>query len=239
MARLPALVDALAEHDRRGRPTIAHIARQVRDSGLITSVKRGAGAATMTFDDAATLLMAACGDSSPQGAVQAVNSLRSLRPAPQDQVKRMQREDLPDWFGFLREEASFPETVRLLIEHAPVIAQWNSRYEALAASESDKASNSDAEFSMRRAAALASPGALFQPGFAKNVRVVSYVPGVAAEVHLGRVWRQLEEHDAFHEYFVGPSPSAVSSNDCLVTVEVGLPTLMALHTAIVGPEADR
>ncbi len=32
MARLPALVDAIALHDRRGRPTIAHIAKSVQNS---------------------------------------------------------------------------------------------------------------------------------------------------------------------------------------------------------------
>ena len=53
MARLPALIEAIARHDRRGQATIAHIARQVRDEGLIRSSKRGVGAAIMTVKDAA------------------------------------------------------------------------------------------------------------------------------------------------------------------------------------------
>ena len=91
----------------------------------------------------------------------------------------------------------------------------------------------------------------FRPGYARALRVVSYVPGLAAEIHLGRVWKRLEEVEAFHEHYApagaweidaaggdppasdGDSPTRPQS-DCLITIEVGLPTLLALHDAVTS-----
>jgi hypothetical protein len=238
MARLPGLIRALALHDRRGEKTIAHIARQVRDAGLISSTKRGVGASSMTFADAATLLLAVCGDSSPQGAVVAVGNLRSLEPRPWDTVDALKREDLPERLEFLRGKMSFSETVERLIAHAPAIASWQSEY--VSGEEPQESAASEAEYSMQRMVGKLAGFGPASAGYARLVRVVCYVPGVAAEVHLGRPWRQLEEDDAFHEYYAAPDGWNVSASgeddasDCLITIEVGLPILLALHNAVVG-----
>ena len=49
MAKLPALVDALAAADYRSRATIDQIARVVREAGYIPTTKRGSGAADGLF----------------------------------------------------------------------------------------------------------------------------------------------------------------------------------------------
>lgn len=247
MARLPALIDALARNDRRGQATIAHIARQVRDNGLITSTKRGAGASVMTFADAATLLLATCGDSSPQGAVAAVHNLRSLVPHPTDPNRDMQREDMPEWMDFLREKIGFAEAVERLIANAPAIAAWHASY--VEDWEQPVQGVSEAEFSMQwMVIKSVAAGGSFRPGYARALRVVSYVPGLAAEIHLGRVWKRLEEVEAFHEHYApevawkqvsvtegeGGAQEAMQQTDCLITIEVGLPTLLALHDAVTS-----
>ena len=239
MARLPALIEAIARHDRRGQATIAHIARQVRDEGLIRSSKRGVGAAIMTVKDAATLLLATCGDSSPQGTVAAVHNLRSLVPHPDDSNRDMQREDMPAWMDFLREKVGFADAVERLIANAPAIAEWHEAY--MTDWEQPTGGVSEAEFSMQwMVVKSAAAGGSFRPGYARALRVVSYVPGLAAEIHLGRPWKRLEEVEAFHEHYApaeawsGPSKAedAPAQTDCLITIEVGLPTLLALHAAV-------
>ena len=59
MARLPALIDALAKVDGRERAPLEALARVVREGGLIATTKRGSGAAMMVVKDAANLLLAA------------------------------------------------------------------------------------------------------------------------------------------------------------------------------------
>lgn len=245
MARLPALVDAIAQHDRRGHATIAHISRQVRDVDLIESKKRGAGASVMTFSDATTLLLGAYGNLTPQGAVEAVENMRSLQPSPWDKIDRMKREDLPEELAFLRKRLSFADTVEAMLANAPALAAWQRRYmsEWLGVTQG----LTEAEFSMERAAAklrAANTYAVLSP--ARVIRVVCYAPGLAAEVHLGRLWMQLEEDDAFHEYYAPPTAWATKRalsdetleidprEGALATMEFGLPTLLALHRAVVG-----
>lgn len=234
MARLPALIDAIAEHDGRGRPTVFHIARRVRDAGLIASKTRGAGAAVMTYRDAAVLLMAVNGDINPLGSVAAANALSELRPATPDQTWFMQREDLPEHFDWLREPLGFAETLERLIEHAPELASWEAEY--LHVRGDLEGGRTDAEFSIKRSISrLADVPGGFRPGLSRPVRVIFYVPGHAAEVHLGWVWEDIVESDAFHEYYV-PAPSTDRQKgalyDTLIPIEVGTPTLLALHNAV-------
>lgn len=68
MARLPALISDIAAHDLRDRSTIQLIARLVREAGWIQTTKRGRGAAEMTAQDAAALLMAVCVTDNPSQA---------------------------------------------------------------------------------------------------------------------------------------------------------------------------
>lgn len=234
MARLPALIDAIAAHDGRGRPTIFHIARRVRDAGLIASKTRGAGAAAMTYRDAAILLMAVNGDINPLGSVAAAKALADLRPATPDQTWFMQREDLPEHFGWLREPLGFAETLERLIEHAPELAAWEAEY--LHARGDLGEGQTDAEFSIKRSISrLADVPGGFRPGLSRPVRVIFYVPGHAAEVHLGWVWEDIVESDAFHEYYVPASSTdgpMAPLHDTLIPIEVGAPMLLALHDAV-------
>ena len=236
MARLPALVDALAEVDLRGHATLHHIARLVRDAGEITSTKRGAGGAKMEYRDAATLLMAACGDINPLGALAAAKRLQMLEPIPADAMRTMQREDLPAHFEWLREPTNFATTLTRLIENAPPVAAWEAAYfsEGLAVVAEGA---SEAQFSVTRAIRrFAQSG--FRPGLSKPVRVIFYAPGVAAEIHLGWVWDDLSETDAFHEYYAPSNPSEhleagrAQTPDVMFPVEIGVRTLLALHHAV-------
>lgn len=61
MARFPALVDALARVDGRDRGVLDHMAREIREAGLIQTTKRGRGSADMTSLDAAHLILGVYG----------------------------------------------------------------------------------------------------------------------------------------------------------------------------------
>lgn len=61
MASLPTLVDALAAVDGRGRGVIDHMAREIREAGMIQTTKRGRGSAEMTSLDAAHLILGVYG----------------------------------------------------------------------------------------------------------------------------------------------------------------------------------
>lgn len=80
MAKIPALVTAMAEVDGRERKTVEHIARTIRERGYIPTGKRGGGAAEMTPREAANLLIALNGADTPQDAPIAIDRFRSLRP---------------------------------------------------------------------------------------------------------------------------------------------------------------
>lgn len=64
MARLPALIDLITSFGDVERKTVEGQARALRDAGLITPSKRGVGAAHVTLDDAAMLLLASMSTSS-------------------------------------------------------------------------------------------------------------------------------------------------------------------------------
>lgn len=238
MARLPALVDAIAAHDPRERPTLAHIARQVRNAGLIESTKRGAGAARMTFRDAATLVIGAYGDTNPAGAVGAVERMRAFTPEAPDMLAANKAEDLPEHLIWLRDAGGFADTLEKMIERAPELQSWAKQYVDFWSGASGL---TEADYSMRRAAnRLRLPAIGFTPAFARAVRVVFHQPALAAEIHLGWVWRELEEDDAFHQYYAHPDvwtadrPAGDVREDNLITMEVGLPSLLALHYAVAG-----
>lgn len=237
MARLPALVDAFSAHDPRGRPTIAHIARQLRNDSEIESTRRGAGGAKMTFRDAATLLIGACGDMNPAGAVKAVDRMRGFTLDVADHLATMQGEDLPEHFTWLRDAENFGAVVEGMIARAPELKAWGEDYDSFWSDVEGGVSG--AEFSMRRAAqSLRLPGAGFMPGFARAVRIVFHPPALAAEVHLGWVWRSLEDADAFHGYYAHPDTWAQQRRETdapennLITIEVGIPLFMSLHHTV-------
>lgn len=75
MARLPALVDAVAAIDDRPRGAVDHVARAVREAGLIQTTKRGRGASEMMARDAAALILGFYGAIQPAQSAQAAEEL--------------------------------------------------------------------------------------------------------------------------------------------------------------------
>lgn len=235
MARLPALVEAIAEHDYRPNSLIWHFGKTVRTAKLIVSEKTGTGAATMTYADAATLLMAVGGAASPAGAEQAVLNLRSLVHSRWDANDEMKREDLSDDLEFLRPEMTFGETLEAMIRHADEISHWEQKYiQGSDPSDAEGFSGVDMERLASQAKRAMAPLA---PSIVRPVQVTFYHAGLGAEIHMGRPWMRTVEDDAFHEFYVAPAerfsdaPRATSVG----TFTVGAELLLALKSAVDRP----
>lgn len=123
MARLPALIDALARIDGRPRGSIDHMARGLREAGLIQTTKRGRGAAEMTARDAAALILGLYGlaDASPE----AIEQARALVDLPLRRLVRPEpatkRQLLPPVLRPLASAPTLLDGVAALIELAPLI----------------------------------------------------------------------------------------------------------------------
>ncbi len=235
MARLPALVDAIAENDWRPKSLIQHFGKTVREARLILSDKPGIAAADMTYADAATLLMAVGGSHNPAGAEQAVNNLRALDRRAWEEIDRMKREDMPAELAFLRPDMAFTDVLETMIQKADDLVAWEQDY--LAGWDPDEKGSAELrsmEGMVTKAAQGLNP---IVPGYAKAVRVVFYQPGLAAEVHLGRSWKRIDEDDAFHEFYVAPAERFDDRvpKDNVGTIEVGTSTLLALKKAVEKP----
>jgi hypothetical protein len=121
MARLPALVAALAEEDDRDAGTLNLVARTVREAGHMATTKRGVGAAGMTVRDAANLLIGAYGAESPKEAPAAVAMFRTLR----NQRQEKGREGV---VGHLDAADSFGEALEALIAGTPELCTMFLQY---------------------------------------------------------------------------------------------------------------
>ncbi|MFZ1428550.1 MAG: hypothetical protein WAS21_17465 [Geminicoccaceae bacterium] len=114
MTKLPGLVGALAECDERERATLDHVARVIREAGLIPTTKRGSGAADMTLTAAANLLIAANTGGIPKAAAMTVIQYRTLvprntgQPDPKDGI-----------YAHISTARDFGQAVEFLIEGAP------------------------------------------------------------------------------------------------------------------------
>lgn len=239
MARLPTLVDAISQHDGRDKATIAHVSRRLRDSHHIVSSKRGVGGAVMTMKDAATLLMGAYGDIGPHAAPDAVDRMKTLQPLPATEFDEAKREELPDELAFLGKRMSFAETIEQLLIHAPALDLWSQRHKGAWAVPEELKGLQAAEWSMLQGAwKFRRAGVPNLPATSRPIRVVCYAPGFAAEIHIGLQWAQLDGADSpFHGYYLAPSaaradvPSLGAAGS--ITLEFGLPTILALHRAVI------
>lgn len=79
MAKLPALITAIAEVDGRDRKSVEHIGRTIREAGYIPTGKRGSGAAEMTAREAANFIIALNGADTPKDGPITIDRFRSLR----------------------------------------------------------------------------------------------------------------------------------------------------------------
>lgn len=124
MARLPALIDALTRCDDRPRGTIDHIARTMREAGLIQTTKRGRGAAEMTPLDAAALVLGLYGlaEASPD-AIAKVQILAALKPQGETFRRRSKSgrpATLPAELRPLAKATTLLDAVAAMIELAPL-----------------------------------------------------------------------------------------------------------------------
>lgn len=120
MARLPALVDVLGEFDIRGRSTVEHIARVIREDGLIQTTKRGRGAAQMTAEDAASLLIGLNATEVPKDAANAVRRLAEQHLVRSQKFRDMMTaSSCPDLMARLARQTTFGKAITFLISAAP------------------------------------------------------------------------------------------------------------------------
>jgi hypothetical protein len=127
MAKLPALVSALAEVDGRDRPTIDHIARTIREAGYIPTGKRGVGAAEMDTRAAANLLIALASTETIRDIPTEIDRFRSLRfwHASGAEGSPLSNEDvasLPGPLSELTETTTLGEAMERLVEGVPELA---------------------------------------------------------------------------------------------------------------------
>jgi hypothetical protein len=116
MARLPSLVAALAKTDGRDIKNLGWIARVAREAGLITTTKRGAGAADMTARDAANLLICASVTDLPREGLALVPMVRAFVPRPQFATEDERAEATV--FGAITRAANFGDALERAIEGA-------------------------------------------------------------------------------------------------------------------------
>lgn len=125
MARLPALVDVIADIDDRPRGAIDFVARAVREAGFIQTTKRGRGAAEMTEADAAALLLGCYGSREPTQAVETLQGFAELGRAK----TRKRAAPAPSWLtGLMKAKTAF-DAVAAAIEVAPVIERQAERFD--------------------------------------------------------------------------------------------------------------
>lgn len=124
MAKLPALVTALAEVDGRERQAVEHIGRTIRERGYIPTGKRGGGAAEMTAREAANLIMALNGADLPKEAPVAIDRFRSLRmwwggTAKELKAQSESFEGQPEPIQAAADCRTFGEALEVLIDGVP------------------------------------------------------------------------------------------------------------------------
>lgn len=133
MAKLPALVTALAEVDGRDRKTVDHIARTIREGGYIPTGKRGSGAAEMGPREASNFLIALDGADTPKEAGVAIDRFRSLKQmfagtANDIKDKLAAYDDLPKPLQDVMDAHTFGEALDALIEGVPDLAASFHQY---------------------------------------------------------------------------------------------------------------
>lgn len=116
MARLPQLIDALAEHDGRDRVSLDNLGRAIREAGFITTTGRGSAAAVMSISDAANLLIGAKGSDTPKNAATAVSQFRTFK----HRATQARYEEL-GIFEQIDKAETFGEAIEELIAVAPLI----------------------------------------------------------------------------------------------------------------------
>ncbi len=137
MAKLPALVTAIAEVDGRDRQSVEYVARTIRERGYITTGKRGGGAADIVAHEAANLLLALNGADTPKEGPTAIDRFRSLRQwhagnARHFKAKLDAYDKLPQPLQDVMDVHTFGEALDALIEGVPHLAASFHEYACVA-----------------------------------------------------------------------------------------------------------
>ncbi|WP_020187872.1 hypothetical protein [Methylopila sp. 73B] len=125
MATLPVLVTEMAKVDGRDRPTIDHIARTIRETGYISTGKRGGGASHVSVAEAVNLLIALNGADTPKDAALAIDRFRSLQQMTEigrgspGSAQLDRYDDYPQAIQNVMDARTFGEALEGLIEGVP------------------------------------------------------------------------------------------------------------------------
>ena len=219
MARLPALVDALALTDRRGRATVEQMARIMRAAGLIERTKRGRGAGHVGLVDAATMLIGLNGTERLKDAPAAVEAFRNLVP-----FDRSKLTNPPSFAACLTDVENFGAAVERLIGAAPSLLDWSidhavALFAAQGASVYDLIKGGASAFDLSRAGAAIRID-LTMPD---RVGTITISPGSGPGA---------DESPGFQAQFASAVKSpgwAILVEDRQVTASIGIETLMNVH----------
>lgn len=227
MAKLPKLIEALAEVDERPRSTLEYIARTVREGGELPTTKRGSGAAEMTLRDAANFLIgASVAEASPKDAPKLVRLYRALsvqaytQPAEDGEMKRVATH--------ISKSKTFGDALERLIEASPVILSIFFDFV-------------DAAFGDKKGA-FARKGLLRGEHARLQVAFVRPAPGVIVRVEqtlrgqseLICEWKcRLQGEAEIREFLTSPG----CKGDASSTRTIGLRTLLKLFIAIASEES--
>ena len=99
--------------------TLAHVARMIREQGLMTTTKRGVGAAEMTVRDATNLLIALNGAQVPKDAPEAVEHYRSFARTRLSEP----RPGFPEVMYEAFNASTFGDALEKLIEVVPLLVE--------------------------------------------------------------------------------------------------------------------
>lgn len=122
MATLPKLISEIAPHDGRGEATVTQVARLLRDAGHLTKGKRGVGAAHMTSEDAAALIIGCFGAMSPKDAPAYYAQMKTLEFWYKNKDRPKRR--LPEFFDSLDQGDNFQDALAGLIDAVPSIVSY-------------------------------------------------------------------------------------------------------------------
>jgi hypothetical protein len=227
MAKLPKLIEALAEVDERPRSTLEYIARIVREGGELPTTKRGSGAADMTLRDAANFLIgASAAEASPKDAPKLVRLYRALsvqaytQPAEDGAMKRVAT--------LISKSKTFGDALERLIEASPLILAIFFKF-------------IDAAFEGKKGA-FARKGLMRGEHARVQITFVRPAPGVIVRVEqtlLGQnelicEWKcRMEGEIMIGEFLSSPSFRVDASS----SRTVGLRTLLKLFIAIASEES--
>lgn len=236
MARLPAMVTALARIDGRDRGTVDNLIRYIRERGYIPTGKRGHGAAEMTTREVVNGLLALNGADGPKDAPVAIDRFRSLRNWFAGTTKDFRARDegydsFPKAIQAVMDSGTFGEALEALIDEMP----------SLVASLKQYTTDAYTQFTPEQVQ-RAFPGFLTLHVLGVDVILQRYAATIELYVTVGserRVEFQakfIQDDDRFMDGFYGNA----SATDRRVSVTIGTPTLIAawqvLHPHEFMPE---